>query len=305
MIRPLGLIDAIRIAALRGPDWAVTPTGAASGGPSSFSLAAFLWDRVGPGRRSAAWVSVKGGRVAGLVSARPCSGPTAWMVEHLVTPSRDEEPCYELLERVAGHAGRRGAECLFLHLPNEWHLLEMVRHSGFLPCTRVFLLTLPGRSPLLGVEPIRGFRPRTSSDDYPLFRLYNSITSGEARFGIGLTLQQWKDAQEPRRKGTRELVLEQGGEVVGWVRLDRFRKWTKARLTIHPEWERDPQAFVAFILAEKRSRAICFEVPEYQGALRLLLERVGFEVADSYQLVVKSLAARVTEPSLAPAPTAS
>jgi len=227
------------------------------------------------------------------------------MVDHLVTPLWDEEPCCDLLERAAGHAGRRGAEQLFLYLPDEWRLLATVRHSGFIARTQVFLLTLPGRSPLLGVEPIQGLRPRVSGDDYPLFRLYNSTTPGEARFGAGLTLQQWKDAQEPRRKGTRELVLEQGGAVVGCVRLDRFRTWIKVRLTIHPEWGRDPGTFVAFILAEKGSRAVCFEVPEYQGALRLLLERVGFEVVGSYQLVVKSLAARVTEPSLAPAPTAS
>ena len=101
------------------------------------------------------------------------------------------------------------------------------------------------------------------------------------------------------------MVLEQGDGVKGWIRLDHHRKWTKVCLVIHPEWEGDPRTIVAFALAQKPSRAIWFEVPEYQGILRLLLERAGFEVAGSYQLVVKSLAARVTEPSLAPVPIAS
>lgn len=305
MIRPLSLVDAVRVAALRGPDWAVTPAGPAMGGPSSFSPSAFLWDRLRPGQSSVAWVSVKGVRTSGLVSAGPCAGPTAWMVEHLVAPLRDEEPCCELLERVAGHAGRRGAERLFLHIPDEWHLVEMVRHSGFIPCTQVFLLTLPGRSPLLGVEPDRGFRPRVPSDDHPLFRLHNTTTPPEVRCAIGVTLQQWQDAQDPRWRGTREFVLEQGGDVKGWVRMDHHRKWTRVRLAIHPEWEGDPRTLVAFVLAQEPSRTVVFEVPEYQGILRLLLERVGFELASSYRLVVKSLAARVREPLLAPLPTAS
>jgi len=250
------------------------------------------------------WVSVKRGRINGLVAARPCSGPTAWIVEHLVTPHRDEEPCSELLERAAAYAERHGAQRLFLPIPNEWHLMGMVRHSGFVPCTQLLLLTLPGRSPLLGVEPKDGFRPRIVNDDYRVFRLYNATTPAEVRLSIGMTLQQWQDAQEPQRKGTRELVLEQGDGMKGWVRLDHHGKWTKVRVTIDTDWEADPRALVAFVLAETGSRSVWWEVPEYQGILRLLLERVGFEVAGSYRLMVKLLAARVREPSLAPAPTA-
>ncbi len=305
MIRLLNLVDAARITALRGFDWAVTPTGPASSNPSSFSPGAFLWDRFQPRQGSAAWISTKGAKTVGLVSARPCSGSTAWMVKHLVIPLREEGPCCELLERVAAHAGRRGAERLFLHLPDEWHLVEMVGQSGFVPCTQVFLLTLAGRSPLLGVEPAMGFQPWTSSDDFPLFRLRNATTPADVQCGIGATFQQWQDAQDPQRKGTWELVLEQNGESKVWIRLDYYRKWTKIRLVVHPEWEGDPQSLVALALAQKPSRTIMFEVPGYQSVLRVLLERVGFEITGSYRLVVKSLAVRVKEPSLAPLPTAS
>ncbi|MEE8442307.1 MAG: hypothetical protein V3S37_01045 [Dehalococcoidia bacterium] len=305
MIRPLNLVDTARITVLRGFDWAVTPTGPASGNPSSFSPGAFLWDRFQPRHGSAAWISTKGAKTVGLVSARPCSGPTAWMVKHLVTPLREEEPCCELLGRVAVHAGRRGAERLFLHLPDDWHLVEMVGQSGFVPCTQVFLFTLAGRSPLLGVEPAKGFQPRTSNDDFSLFRLRNATTPADVQCGIGTTFQQWEDAQDTQRKGTRELVLEQDGESKVWIRLDYYRKWTKIRLVVHPAWEGDLQSLVALALAQKPSRIIMFEVPEYQIVLRALLERVGFEITGSYRLVVKSLAIRVKEPSLAPLPTAS
>ena len=303
MIRPLTLADTIRIAVLRGPDWAVRPTWSAVGGQRFFSPGAFLWERVRVRRRGAAWVSLKRMKTSGLVSARPRSGPTAWLVDHLVTLQQDEKPCYELLETVAAHAGRHGAQRLFIHLPDEWRHVEMLRHSGFVPCTQVCLFTLPGRSPLLGVEPMRDFRPRLPADDHSIFRLYNATTPVGARSGIGVTLQEWKDAQEPPRKGTRELVLEQGGGVKAWLRLDYYRKWATVYLTIHPDWEGDLKSLVALALAEADSRSIWWEVPESQAALRLLLERVGFEVAGSYRLMVKSLAVRVKEPALATAPT--
>ena len=303
MIRPLTLADTIRTVVLRGPDWAVRPTGATVGGQRLFSPAAFLWERVRVRRRGAAWVSVKRVKTSGLVSARPWSGPTAWLVDHLVTPQRDEKPCYELLETAAAHAGRHGAQRVFIHLPDEWRHVEMLRHSGFVPCTQVCLLTLPGRSPLLGVEPMRSFRPRVPADDHSMFRLYNATTPADARSGIGVTLQQWKDAQEPRRKGTRELVLEQGDGVKAWIRLDYYRKWATVYLAIPPDFEGDLKSLVALALAEAGPRSIWWEVPESQGALRLLLERVGFEVAGSYRLMVKPLAVRVKEPALAAAPT--
>ena len=303
MIRPLALVDAVGIAALRGPDWAIKLVGAPADGQRPFSPTAFLWAWVRIRRGGAAWVSVKGGRINSLVAARPCSGPTAWVVEHLVNPHRDEEPCGELLKTAAAYAQRHGAQRLFLPIPDEWHIMDMVRHSGFVPCTQVLLLTLPGRSPLLGVEPMDGFRPRISSDDYPLFRLYNAATPAEVRVGMGMTLQQWQDALDPWRKGTRELVLEQGDAAKGWVRLDHHEKWAKVRLTIDTNWEADLLTLVAFILAEIGPRRVLWEVPEYQGTLRLLLERVGFEVAGTYRLMVKTLAARVRESALAPMPT--
>lgn len=303
MIRSLHLIDAVRIAALKGPDWAIGYAPANLGGQRFFSPPAFLWERVRRSRQRSAWASVEKGRISGLAAAGPCAGPTAWMVDHLVTPKGDDELCGNLLERAAAYAGRKGAETLFLRLPDEWHLVDIARHSGFLARAQVFVLTLPGRSPLLGVEPLQGLRSRTPADDHPLFRLYNATTPAEARGIMGMTLQQWKDAQEPRSRGTQELLLEQGDNIKAWVRLDHRQKLSRVRLIIHHEWQDEALPLVAFIVREVGPRTILWEVPEYQAGLRLLLERVGFETARSYRLMVKSLAVRVTKPSLAPAPT--
>jgi len=302
MIRSLGLVEAARIVTLGGLDWAAPFAVSGVCGRVSFSPVQFLWDRVRLRRKSVAWVSLGKESINGLVSARVCSGATAWIVEHLVTPQWDEELCSKLLERVAVYAGRRGAQRLFLYLPDELNILEIGRQSGFTPCIQGVFLTLHGRSALLGVQPLAGFRHRVASDEHSLFRLYNATTPNEIRAGMGMTLQQWKDARKPIRQGTRELVLEHEGEIKGWVRLDKHGKWTEVRAAVHPDGQVDLGGLASVVLAEMGSRPILWQVPEYQSTLRLLLERVGFEVAESYRLMFKSVAVRVEDPALTPAP---
>ena len=303
MIRPITIADAVRIVALGGPDWAINPWRTAWGGQRIFSPAGFMWEHLRARPRGAAWVAGNGLKATGLASARPRSGRTAWMVDHLVTPKYDAGPCCELLEKAAIHAGSRGAERLFLQLLDDGQLVDMVRPSGFVPCAQVLLFTLPGQSPLLGMEPVSGLRQRESGDDLPLFRLYNATTPADVRSGIGVTLEQWKDAQEPRRSGTREMVLEERDGLKGWMRLDIHRSWTTVRLSVQPGWKGDIRSLVAMAQKESGARTIWWEVPESDGSLRLVLERVGFEVAGSYRLMVKFLAARVKEPVLTTAPT--
>ncbi len=303
MTRPLTVADIIRIAALGGPDWAINPWVAAWDGQRLFSPASFLWEYLRTRPQGAAWVAGKGLKVSSLASARPCSGPTAWSVDHLVTPRYDEGACCELLEKAAIHAGRRGAERLFLQLRDDGQLVEMVRPSGFVPCAQVLLFTLPAQSSLASTGPVPGLRERDSSDDLPLFRLYNATTPADVRSGMGVTLEEWKDAQEPKQRGTQELVLEERGSVKGWLRLDIHRSWTTVRMTIQPGWEGDIRSLVAMVLKESGPRTLCWEIPEVEGTLRLVLERAGFEVVGSYRLMVKFLAARVKEPVLATAPT--
>ena len=302
-IRSITVADAIRIAALRGPDWVINPWGAASGGRRLFSPARFLSEYLRPRPRGAAWVTGNGLKGTALASAKPRAGPTAWIMDHLVTPRYDVGPCCELLEEVAIHAGHRGAERLFLQLLDDDQLVDMARSSGFVPCAQVLLFTLSGQGTLLDMTSVAGLRKREPSDDLSLFRLYSATTPADVRSGIGATLVQWKDAQEPLRRSTQELVLEERDGIKGWLRLDLHRKWATARLSIQPGWEGDIIALVALAQKESESRILCWEVPESDGTLRLVLERAGFEATGSYWLFIKLLAVRVKELLLATAPT--
>ena len=303
MAHLITVADTVRIASIRGPDWAINPWKTPWGGRRLFSPAGFLWEYLRARPRGAAWVEGRGIKANGVASARPRSGPSAWVVDHLVTPRYDQGPCCELLEKAAVHAGRRGAQRLFLPLLDDGQLVEMVRPSGFVPCAQMSLLTLSGPSAIRDGGPFPGIRGREPGDDHALFRLYNATTPAAVRSGIGVTLEEWRDAQEPGRIGTREFVLEDKDGLKGWLRVDLHRRWATARLRVQPSWEGDIASLVKLVLNESGPRAIWWEVPESDGVLRIALAHTGFEITGSYRLMVKFLAARVKEPKLAAAPT--
>ena len=310
MIRRLTLADTIALIGLRGAQWVVRkgrPAEAGLGMPDalvdgfpSFSPAAFVWDRPPLRRSECVWVAVEGWRIYGLASARRRAGPTSWGVEHMVTVPGHDERCADLLEAVGSFAGQRGAEHVFLRLPDEWQLINKVQRSGFFPCAQVHAFTVTGRALLLGSIPVQECRARLPGDEHALFRLYAATTPAEVRAGIGLTLQQWMDAQEPEEKLTRELVLEQNGDINAWVRLAPHRRGIRVQMMVHPGWEGELRSLVALVLDQAGPRPVVWEVPEYQEGLRLTLERAGFQISNSYRLTVKSLAASVRKPAMAP-----
>jgi hypothetical protein len=305
MIRRLVPTDYVRLASMNGTDWAVVPGGGVGGLQPTFSLPSFLWERSRLRQRSGAWISTSGGRVRGVASARRCAGPTVWVVDHLVLgPTGSEESAAELLECAAVYAGSRGAQRIFLRTPEDWHMLETGRRCGFLPCTQATVHALAGRTPLIGVEAMGEVRPRLPGDDIALFRLYNRCTPSEVRSAVGMTLQEWQDAQEPVGRSTREFVLEDETEIAAWIRLDRSRGRMRVQAMLAPEWEGDSHSLVAFILGETRNRPVLWNVPYYQIGMRMLLERVGLEQVASYSMMVKPMAVRVREPVLGQAASA-
>ena len=306
MIRSLTLADMVRLVSLRDSEWvvrrgrvpeALSPS--ASGGLPSFALPAFLLDRFVEHRRENIFGSIDGGRITGLASACRRAGSTSWGVCQLVAVHGDEQSCGELLETLGGHAGEHGAERLFLLLPDEGRLVDMGRKSGFSPCTSFTVFALVGREALVEAAPLQRHRPRLSGDDHALYRIYNATTPSEVRETAGLTLQQWADAQEPRSKRTRELVVEEEG-IRAWVRLDPRRKYVRVQSMIDPLWRGDLRSLVALVLDQAGSRGVLWEVPAYQESLRLTLERVGFQMSGTYRLMVKLLVAQIKEPAGVP-----
>ncbi|MBI4340313.1 MAG: hypothetical protein HY680_10255 [Chloroflexi bacterium] len=299
----MGPSDVFWIAALTAPDLAAMPLCDREGGQPSFRAGPFLGERLRYRRSGACLVAAEKRAGNGLVSLRRSGGPTAWQVDHLALPQEGDSPLCDLLAAASAYAARRGAERLFLHLPEEWDIQKEACRSGFTVSSQVLLMILRGRRALAGDTPALALRRRAPADDLSLFRLHNACTPAEVRYKVGLTLQQWKDAQAPRSRSTRELVLTQDGQSRAWLRLDRHRRWTKVRMEVHPDYPIDMQSVVGYLARLSPQRGILWEVPEYQGWLHFALERMGFEVSGCYRLLVRSLAPMVREPAWAPAPT--
>ena len=154
---------------------------------------------------------------------------------------------------------------------------------------------------MVGDTPVQRYRPRLAGDEHSLYRIYNATTPSEVREATGLTLQQWADAQEPRSKRTRELVVEEDGEIMAWVRLDPHRRYVRVQSMVDPVWGGSLRSLVALVLEEVGSRRVLWEVPAYQESLRLTLEHVGFQMSGTYRLMVRLLVVQVKEPAGAPA----
>ncbi|MBI4198294.1 MAG: hypothetical protein HY533_04210, partial [Chloroflexi bacterium] len=165
MIRTLGLIDAFRVAAVSTPDIAAYSTYAVAGHQPALQGFAFVVAGLRSKRTSVALVALEEGKLLGMASARRASGPTAWFVDHLALPTNKDAPIGELLEAASAYAGRRGAERLFLKLPDTWDIQKLASQSGFFPSYQALLLTLPGRSPLYKEESLLNTRLRRPADD--------------------------------------------------------------------------------------------------------------------------------------------
>ena len=241
-------------------------------------------------------------RVWGVVSVRMRSGPRAWEIDHLYLDPRAQESSMDLLEMASVAAGKRGAQRLFLRLSAQNPLEEQARLCGFFPClTETLYQREPGR-PLPGVEAPLTLRPRQAEDAFALFRLYNANTPQGLRSAYGLTLEQWRDAQEPPVGMVRELVYESDYGVRGWLSLCLQRRQGHLELAAHPD-ERDlvqrlVQAAIA-TLGPSRSH-LCL-VPEYATGLQAALEQRGFRPQGEFRLLIKAIAKEVKEPGLAPA----
>ncbi len=304
MIRSLTLADMVRLVSLKDSEWVVRRgrvpealSQPALSGLPPFALPAFLLDRFVEHHRENIFGAIDGGRITGLASACRRAGSTSGGVCQLVVVRDDEQSCGKLLETLAGHAGEHGAERLFLLLPDEGRLVDMVRKSGFFPCTSLTVFTLAGRAALVGTTPVQRYRPRLAGDEHSLYRIYNATTPAEVREAVGLTLQQWMDAQEPRSKRTRELVVEEDGEIRVWVRLEPHRRYVRVHSMVDPVWGGAVRSLVALVLDEAGSRRVLWEVPAYQESLRLSLEHVCFKMSGTYRLMVRLLVVQVKEPA--------
>jgi len=251
-------------------------------------------------------VTRSGGRMSGLVVARFRAEGTVWDVEHLRTD--EPEAAIELLRWVGDRAVQARARRVFIDTDDGALGSEVASRAGFERYSEGVTFRLDPGFPRGGTDSVPA-RPRLRSDDQPLFQLYSAAVPANVRAAEAMTHEEWA-ALFPGRKlwtpailgNSQDYVWEMGPRVGGWMRVVYGQRAQMLDLLVHPQSEAQTDRMLEYALVQMSAKApVLIDVREYQGALRLVLERIGFKPVDSYAVWVLQLAERVAEPSISAA----
>ncbi len=228
--------------------------------------------------------------LASLASARMRNGVRAWEVDRLHL--KESGQALDLLEQIVQCAGSRGAERVFLRVPCDSKIVDKARRAGFFPYYDEIHLT--GREWLTDA-PVSGDRPdqftaedRCTTDRHGLFQLYCAATPHRVREGIGVTIDQWYDSQEPTQTRRNETVLKLGGKIVGWQMRELFGKSAVGQMIGHPDHPETAPRLVRLSCQTQN-----WLVPDYQEHIVGLLDRRGLQGAGRYTMLIKTVMAPV------------
>ena len=256
-------------------------------------------------------VSWDGMRSQGLASARVRAGRRVWEVDRLyladVRTTENQRPQYDpaeavhlqLLEHLIEAAGTRQAERVFLRLPSDSPVVTLAQRTGLFPYYEESLLGRPDMGVHHnGAATLEGLRERLPEDDYPLFQLFSGATPQQTRVALGLTFDQWRDAQETHRRSRGDWVTERNGRLTGWLSLWSCDGEETGEVLAHPD---HPESLSALVhLAMARRGTIRWWVPGYQTMTMNFLLHQGFQETARYFILIKTMAVRALSHGMAP-----
>ena len=255
----------------------------------------------------------KGARFGGLASAKTRSGHRAWEVDHLYLPETiaglsfgknearfdGDIALLEIMECLCQAVGWRYGERVFLRLSPDSPVIPVARRAGFFPYFQETLLEgSGGPSPDEGVSTPGGLRPARQEDQFPLFQLFSATTPPRQREALGLTFDQWRDSLERRSGNRQEWVVERRGRIAGWLHLSLRDGAAEGELLTHPGHPDLLPELIQVALAHPGRQS--WRVPDYQGRTSLLLQDRGFQEVAQYTMFIKTVAAPVRRPGMAP-----
>ncbi len=318
MMQNIRITDAVRCLLLNVPNAPnlvcpgdTLPTG---GGIKRSSI----WrDALAQPRHRITLLSWNGPRLVGLVSARARRGPRVWEIDRLHIPDRatadlpsmsqgnaisrhhPENPALlSLLDGLAPEVGHRKAERIFIRIPAGSPLASRAQRAGFFPLLEESLLE--GRGIGVAVrhgEAPAGLQPREPRDDYPLFQLFCAATPQRVRSGLGLTYDQWRDAQEPAGRVYQQLVLREQDRVTGMLAVHSSNGLETGRIISHPGYPGSLATLVEHAMARPFSSR--WLVPGYLERERDALLRYGLQETARFTVLVKTVAVPVVERGMA------
>jgi hypothetical protein len=252
-------------------------------------------------------------RLGGLASARTRAGYRVWEIDHFYLPASNfnsqhdgkglndiqSTAALEALERLVQLAGSHSAQRVFLRLPSNSPAICLAQRTGFFPSFEEILMEGEGTQRAeVGDHTSDCFRVRQPEDEYPLFQLFLATTPAPVREALGLTFDQWKDAQESCTKGRQEWLQENNGKVVGWLRLRPGRNFVEGKVMVHPDHPDVLSRLVTFALSTPGTHR--WLVPSYQETVCDQLGYRGCQERARYTMLIKTVAVPVMQPGMAP-----
>lgn len=252
-------------------------------------------------------VGIEGAAVRGLLSAHRRGYRTAWEIDCLVDASSGQrETIMSLLEEMARHVARKGAERVFLRLCKDSPLLPVAARAGFTPYLTERLYTC--RSPRISRRERRPagpvLRKKTRADEFALFQLYNYCVPEPVRAAEGMTFGEWKANQERKWLESRisESVAERDGRIIARARAATSGDTARFDLTLHPHERASQEAILDELLSQLEGSGLLLALlPKYAEDIARSLLRRGFHLGQEYSLLIKKTAVPVKAAQLAPA----
>jgi hypothetical protein len=196
----------------------------------------------------------------------------------------------------AGDALKAG--WIYLRLDSTSQALAMARQAGFSQYLTEHLYRLeegPRPEPRPSSLVVRA---KQAANERAVFRLYSGAVPLAVRRVEGMTFEEWLGKRECG--AFRELVVEEKGEIVGWLRLRPDRLSGEFHLmTVREGASLDEMVDLSLSLLGG-GKALYYLVAEFQSQLRRALEERGFRQVVEYSCLSRQLVVPVREPQLVP-----
>ena len=254
-------------------------------------------------RRRYIWVGIDDQTIWGLASARRRLSSRVFELDRFYLRPGTEDLVAYLMERVGTDLSHEGVQKIFLRTRTTDAFMERVDLGGFLPCMSETLYCRNNDQsvpPDMQRESPPRLRPIQSVDVLDCFYLYNAVTPMTVRSSYGMTLEQWRDANDHPSGSVSELVYESEKGIRGWVRISTQTSQVYFDLVVHPDEIKEMFPLVQSTLESTGAHMGQYCIaPSYALSLRSTLERCGFSSREEFKVWAKSMTVRVKIPGLA------
>lgn len=142
-----------------------------------------------------------------------------------------------LLEKLCLEAGKQGVQRIFARLPEDGPEVEAFQQVGFTVYTREDVFRLAQKPSDLPRLENRILRRQQPADNWGLQGLYASIAPRLVQQAENLMARDWETSPglwpgQPKREG---YVLEDQGEIIGYLRIRQGRTGHWLEMLLHPQ----------------------------------------------------------------------